>query len=101
MGYMRSVQRNFTLPTGLSKAWTHFQGEGSKESSRNAAGALFLFMLMPVHIRDIARQAAYEKDPEKARNSFQEKVKKYRQEMVLAEVLIDAALAVEGEPHEK
>ena len=55
------VQKNFRLPIDLVKAWNKFQGVGSQEGSKNAAGEFFLFMLMPDHVRSICRDLAYQK----------------------------------------
>jgi len=71
MVYMsRPNQKNFTLPPALKAKWEEFYPKGSAENSRNGAGALFLYMLMPRVVRDAACSAAAHPDIEEARNAF-------------------------------
>jgi len=92
---MKPVQKNFSLPPALADKWDQFQGVGSKESSRNASGALFLFMLMPAYLRDLCRSAAYEADLAAAMHNFRSRCDLARREEHLTSIVIDAARANE------
>ena len=89
-------QKNFTLPTTLLDIWDKFLPEGSQENSRNAAGALFLYMLMPSHIREVACNAAYAQNQVAAQLAFWNDVDEYMADIEKAEALVAAAKAVEA-----
>lgn len=86
---IKGVQKNFTLPKSLAKNWGKFQPKGSKESSANASGALFFYMLMPPSVREVARNVAHESDFNSARNLFWEELGKISQDALLAKALLD------------
>ena len=68
MSYVKNkIQKNYTLPIALSVEWDKFQGEGSKESSRNAAAALLIYMILEASTKEVARKYAYENDIENAK----------------------------------
>ena len=92
---MKGNQINFTLPIRLRKYWSKFLPQGSKESSKNAAGALFLFMLMPSHIREIACKLSDSQDIEKAMSEFWNKIDDYYDDAAKAKILLDVARAHE------
>ena len=91
----KGVQKNFTLPKSLAKKWNSFQTKGSKESSANASGALFLYMLMPPSVREVARNVVHEPDFNSARNLFWEELGKLSQDALLAKALLDTVEARE------
>ena len=96
MTYMaKTVQKNFSLPSALAKRWSKFQGIGSKESSKNASAALFLYMLMPAHVRELCRQAAYEADISAARQDFWVRFQSINQDAALALALLETSRALE------
>ena len=96
MTYMpETTQKNFTLPLALAKKWTSFQGIGSKESSRNASGALFLYMLMPAHVREVCKAAAYEPDIGVAMKHFWARFQTVNNDAALAIALLETAQALE------
>ena len=97
----KGAQKNFTLPTALAKNWNKFLPKGSKESSANASGALFLYMLMPVTVRDVARQMAREPDFENGRNLFWERLGTISRDAQLAKALLDVVQAREEDDVEK
>jgi len=97
----KGVQKNFTLPRPLAKNWDKFQTKGSKVSSANACGALFLYMLMPASVRDVARCVARESDFDAARKLFWEKLGSVSQDALLAKALLDTVQAREVENDKK
>ena len=86
----KGVQKNFTLPKSLAKNWNKFQPKGSKESSANASGALFLYMLMPASVREVARSVAHESNFNSARKAFWDTLERISKDALLAKVLLDA-----------
>ena len=102
MTYMNEKeQKNFTLPLKLIAAWGEFQPQGSQEHSRNAAGALFLYMLMPSHIREVACDAAYEDNLIMAQDDFWSNVDDYLHDVEKAKALVGAVKALEAKQHKK
>jgi len=63
---MKGKQKNITIPDKLNEAWERFLPIGSKESSKNAAGAMLLWMSMDINVRDKCEKLAYSEDIEKA-----------------------------------
>jgi len=98
---LKTTQKNFTIPLALAKKWQSFQGVGSKESSKNASGALFLYMLMPAHIREICRTAAYESDMALAMKNFWLRFQNVNNDAALALVLLETARELEEDFHKK
>jgi len=97
----KGMQKNFTIPTALAKNWNKFQPKGSKESSANASGALFLYMLMPSTVRHVARQASHESDFDTGRRFFWEKLGQISKDAQLAKALLDAVQVREEDVAEK
>ena len=94
-------QKNFTIPKSLEAEWMEFSGRGSKESSKNAAGAMMLFMLMPSHVREAARNAAYLDSSTERRAHFWEAITRGAEERRLASELLVLAQASEQVEHKK
>ena len=97
----KSVQKNFSIPEDLSDVWDDFQGQGSKESSKNAAGALFLYMLMPAHVREVCRNVAYHNDIKAAQKNFWIRLSSEYQDSRLAMVLLAAVREHEANSNKK
>ena len=97
----KRVQKNFSLPKALAANWDKFQAKGSKESSANASGALFLYMLMPATVREAARSVSHESDLNAARKLFWEKLGAVSQDALLAKALLDTVQAREAENNKK
>ena len=102
MIYMNDIkQRNFRLPKELIKNWDKFNPPGSKEKSRNASGALLLYMFMPVHFRDIARKLAYKDNLDNVQQQFWQEIQQYYDDAEKAKAILDAAQAHEVKIHKK
>lgn len=102
MTYMaKTTQKNFAVPSALAKRWTKFQGVGSKESSKNASGALFLYMLMPAHVREVCRAAAYESDIDIAMKNFWVRFHMINNDAALAIALLETARSLEEDSDKK
>jgi len=97
----KRVQKNFSLPKVLAANWDKFQTKGSKESSANASGALFLYMLMPAAVREAARSVSSISELDAARKLFWEKLESLSQDALLAKVLLDTVQAHEAENDKK
>jgi len=99
---MSLKQKNYRLPVALARTWDQFNGVGSQEKSKNAAGAFFLFMMMPDHIRSICRDLAYEKGASELRGEFWRRLREYENDIRAASAILDAAEAhAQGRPQKK
>lgn len=102
MTYMsKGPQKNFTLPAALRKRWDKFKGTGSKEDSKNAAGALFLFMLMPADVRELCRKAAYKSRQKTAIDNFWLAFRATNKEAALARTLLETSRSLEEDSGKK
>lgn len=85
-------QKNFTLPKKLIRAWAKFlPKEGSQESSKNAAGALFLYMVMPDHLQQLVKSMAYESNIETALTEFWQQLDNFYNEVGQAKAILATA----------
>lgn len=73
MGYMNKkiIKRGFNYPTELLDKWEKFHFP-SKDYSPSASGAMFVYMLLPAHIREKARKLAYRDNLDTASKEFLE-----------------------------
>lgn len=90
---MAGIQKNFSLPPALAKAWDEFNPLGSQEKSKNASGALFLFLAMPGHVQSVCCRLAYQPDHEKAKTEFLPLLEKTEADMALAHEIVLRAKA--------
>jgi len=89
----KNIKRGYNYPEELLEEWEKFHFP-SKDYSPSAAGAMFVFMLLPSDVREKARKLAQRRDLDAAKKEFVEYFNQAAQADRVASETLKAVLGV-------